>query len=116
MIFVIKSVRPIHCSNSKKQQFLIKNENRWEEDKEHEQLDSTIDSVAQKQIVQIKEWERANPDWASNEEGTLEYMRIIQSIMGGKDVSERERNKKNIKFNLVDPLLVEEGGLRLKEG
>ena len=107
--------RPIHCSNSKKQQFFIKNENRWEEDKEHERLDSTIDSVAQKQISQIKEWEKANPNWESNEEGTQEYMRIIQSIMGGKDPGERERNKRNIKINLTDPLLVEGSSVALKE-
>ena len=108
--------RPIHCSNSKKQQFFIKNKNRWEEDVEHEQLDSTIDSVAQKQIIQIKDWEKANPNWESNEEGTQEYMRIIQSIMGGKDPNEREKNRRNIKINLVDPLLVEGESVALKEG
>ena len=107
--------RPIHCGDSKKQQFFIKNENKWEEDTEHDQLDSTIDSVAQKQISQIKEWEKANPNWAEKEEGTLEYMKIIQSIMGGRDNVEREKNKKNIKFNLADPLLLENDTKRLKE-
>ena len=99
--------RPIHCSDSKKQQFFIKNENKWEEDKQHKKLDKTIDSVAQKQISQIKEWEKDNPDWSNTEEGTQEYMQIIQSIMGGKDDNEREKNNKNIKINLTDPLLVD---------
>ena len=99
--------RPIHCSDSKKQQFFIKNENKWEEDKEHQKLDKTIDSVAQKQISQIKEWEKGNPNWSNTEEGTQEYMQIIQSIMGGKDDNEREKNNKNIKINLTDPLLVD---------
>ena len=99
--------RPIHCGDSKKQQFFIKNENKWEEDKKHDQLDQTIDSVAQKQISQIKAWEEQNPDWNTNEEGTLEYMQIIQSIMGGKDPVEQEKNKKNIKVGLSDTILVD---------
>ena len=59
--------------------------------------------------------ENPNRCWAEKEEGTLEYMKIIQSIMGGRDNVEREKNKKNIKFNLADPLLLENDTKRLKE-
>ena len=98
--------RPIHCGDSKRQQFFIKNENKWEEDKKHEKIDKTIDSVAQKQIHQIKEWEKEHPDWTQSDSDTQEYIQLIQSVMGGRNNEEREKNKKNIKIGLTDSLLV----------
>lgn len=100
--------RPIHCANSKLQQFFIKNENKWEEDKKHEKIDKTIDNVAQKQIQQIKEWENENPDWTKSDGGTDQYIQLIQTVMSGKNEEERERNKKNIKIGLTGSLLVSE--------
>jgi len=102
------TTRPIHCGDSKRQQFFIKNENRWEEDKKHDKIDETIDSVAQKQIQQIKEWETQNPDWAQTQDGTHEYVQLIQTVMNGKTQEEREKNKKNIKIGITDSLLVNE--------
>ena len=102
------TTRPIHCGDSKRQQFFIKNENKWEEDKKHEKIDKTIDSVAQKQIQQIKEWEKDNPDWTKSDVGTHEYMQMITTIMSGKTEQEREQNKKNIKISLTESLLVNE--------
>lgn len=100
------TTRPIHCGDSKRQQFFIKNENKWEEDKKHEKIDKTIDNVAQKQIQQIKEWEKQNPDWTQSDVGTHEYIELIQTVMSGKTEEEREKNKKNIKIGLTDSLLV----------
>ena len=100
------TTRPIHCGDSKRQQFFIKNENKWEEDKKHEKIDKTIDSVAQKQIQQIKEWEKQNPDWTQSDVGTHEYIQLIQTVMSGKTGEERDKNKKNIKIGLTESLLV----------
>lgn len=100
--------RPIHCSDIKRQQFYIKNENKWEEDMKHEKIDKTIDNVAQKQIQQIKEWENDNPHWSKSESGTHEYMQLIQTVMAGRNEEEIERNKKNIKNSLIDTLLVDD--------
>lgn len=108
------TTRPIHCGDSKRQQFFIKNENKWEEDKKHEKIDKTIDSVAQKQIQQIKEWEQKNPDWTKSDVGTHEYIELIQTVMSGKTEQEREHNKKNIKISLTDSLLVSDDNKVLK--
>ena len=108
------TTRPIHCGDSKRQQFFIKNENKWEEDKKHEKIDKTIDSVAQKQIQQIKEWENDNPDWTKSDAGTQEYIELIQTVMSGKTEEEREKNKKNIKIGITESLLVTEDNKLLK--
>tara|TARA_Y100000592_G_C5416156_1_gene290727 strand:- start:7 stop:801 length:795 start_codon:yes stop_codon:yes gene_type:complete len=100
--------RPIQCSDQKKQQFYVKNENDWVEDSKHMKLNKTIDTVAKKQINKIKEWQENNPDWHSTEEGIEEYMKIIQTAMGGKDDSEREKNNNVIKTNLSEAVAIDD--------
>ena len=86
----------------------IKNANKWEEDKKHEKIDKTIDTVAQKQIQQIKQWEKQNPNWSQSDVGTQEYIELIQTVMSGKNEEEREKNKKNIKIGITESLLVKD--------
>lgn len=93
--------RPIHCSDKKRQCFYIKDEDKWERDKEHAKLDKTIDTVSRKQINQIKDWEAAHPNWNNSDAGTEEYMHMVRSVMGGQTDSEQEKNNKSIKKELT---------------
>ena len=45
--------RPIHCSDKKRMQFYVKEENKWEKDDEHAKLDKSIADVTLKQIKKI---------------------------------------------------------------
>ena len=74
--------------------------------KKEEQLDNSIDNVSKKQFRKIKEWEAQRPDWNTTEEGIDEYMKMVQSIMGGLDEHERLRNKKKIKKDLKDNFIL----------
>ena len=46
--------RPIHYSDKKRLQFYVKDENKWEKDKNN-QLDKSIVAIRHKQIQKIKE-------------------------------------------------------------
>jgi hypothetical protein len=46
--------RPIHCSDRKRLQFYVKDEDKWEKDN-NEKIDKTINKVSQKQIKIMKE-------------------------------------------------------------
>ena len=96
------TTRPIHCSNSSNLQFYIKDKDKWEQDTDHSTLNTTIDSVSRKQVLQIKEWEKQNPHWSDTDEGTAEYLLTVQSLMDGLSETERERNKEIIKSNIVE--------------
>lgn len=99
--------RPFHSIQDKKShQFYIKDKTGWECDKKEEQLDNSIDNVSKKQFRKIKEWEAQRPDWNTTEEGIDEYMKMVQSIMGGVDEHERLRNKKKIKKDLKDNFIL----------
>lgn len=87
--------RPIHCSDKKRLQFYIKDENKWDKG-EIEKVETAISQVAQKQILQIKEWEKEHPDWNTNAKETDEYLALIKAVMGGSTDKEQHKNKKDI--------------------
>ena len=94
--------RPIHCSDKKKLQLYIKNENMWEEDKEYEKIDKSIDNVGKKQIHIIKKWEAEHPDWDKDEKGVEEYMLMLQGIMGSSTEHERLKERSQIRKEILD--------------
>ena len=90
--------RPFHCSDTKRLQFYVKDEDKWGKDKQH--IENSIDKITHKQIKQIKEWENKYPNWSSSEKETEMYLYMIREVMGGKDDKERERNKESIIRNI----------------
>jgi hypothetical protein len=91
--------RPIHCTDRKRLQFYIKEENKWGKDKNNEKIDQTIDSVTVKQIKQLKEWENHHPNYLQNDALLHEWHTMIQQIMGGSN-SEINKNKEQIRKSL----------------
>ena len=95
--------RPMHYIQDKNENHIfVKEDNVWGQDSEVDKLGQSIDSVARKQINQIKEWESKNPDWNTTEQGINEYMQIIQNVMGGSTEYEREKNRNLIKKGLSE--------------
>lgn len=86
--------RPIHCSDKKRLQFYVKDEDKWEKD--DNKLDKTIDLVSQKQIQQIKQWEQQHPKWNTNEKETEMYLQMIKQVMGGESSADSLEIKKGI--------------------
>jgi len=90
--------RPFHCSDSKRLQFYVKDENKW--GKDNQRIENSIDKITHKQIKQIKEWENKYPNWSSSEKETQMYLYMIREVMGGIDDKEREKNKESIIRNI----------------
>jgi hypothetical protein len=85
--------RPIHCSDEKRLQFYVKNDNEWTKDKNNEKLDNTIEKVSVKQLKSIQDWVEANPDYLESTAKTEEYFTLVKSITQPND----DKNLKNIK-------------------
>ena len=96
--------RPIHCSDKKRLQFYIKDENKWEKDKDN-QINKSITAIRHKQIKQIKEWEKDHPNWNTNDEETELYAQMVQQVMGNTDC---EKNKENIKKEISEKVDVKD--------
>jgi hypothetical protein len=72
--------RPIHCSDQKRLQFYVKNENEWSKDKNNEKIDNSIQQVSVKQLKSIQDWVEANPDYLESTAKTEEYFTLVRSI------------------------------------
>lgn len=97
--------RPIHAISDNKQLY-VKEENKWEHDRQSKKLDSSIEKVTKKQINKIKEWESKNENWNTTEKGIDEYMKIVTAIMGGSTETERQENKKQIRRELTETVKI----------
>jgi len=89
--------RPFHCSDKKRLQFYVKDENEWQKDNENKKIDRSIETITQKQIQNIKAWEKEHPNWNTTEHGTELYMGMVKEVMGGMSENEKIRNRVNIK-------------------
>jgi hypothetical protein len=86
--------RPIHCSDIKRLQFYVKDENKWEKD--DKKIQKTISEVSQKQTQQIKEWEKQYPEWNKSDKETEMYLQMVKQVMGGNLEENSEEIKRNI--------------------
>lgn len=90
--------RPIHCSDKKRLQFYVKDDNKWEKDNSNEKIDKSIDKITKKQILAIKLWEKEHPNYLEDEKLTRIWSKMIKNM--GTGVSENvtaEKEKTNIK-------------------
>jgi hypothetical protein len=89
--------RPIHCSDKKRMQFYIKEEDKWEKDTKHSKIDKSIGEVMLKQIKKIRHWEDDHPHFMHDEKLRNTWNKMIQQTLGGASDDEMKKNKMNIK-------------------
>ena len=100
--------RPIHCSDKKRLQFYVKEENKWEKDMANAKINKTIEDITIKQIKRIKEWERKHPDYLKDDRLLQEWHRMIQQITGSGNDEELERSKDQIKKSLGNTIEIKD--------
>lgn len=86
--------RPIHCSDLKRNHYYVKNNDTWMKDDSGEKLEKAFTQMESKQILQLKEWEKENPDWIDDDKKSTQYLRTLNQILGGNDEKDYEKNKK----------------------
>ena len=97
--------RPIHCSDKKRLQFYVKEDDVWQKDLNNEKIDRTITNIKIKQAQSLTEWEKDNPNF-QNDPVLLDkwqYMMANLSAVEGK-----EKASKNIARNIADVLNIKE--------
>ena len=100
--------RPFHCSDKKRLQFYVKEEDKWKKDISHQKINNGINQVGKKQILQIKEWEKNHPHFLDHEDQYMEWNQMIARIMGGGTEAAREKNIVNIKKTLCENINVKD--------
>lgn len=90
--------RPIHCSDVKRETLYIKNDNEWiKDDDEKEILKKAVKQIANKNIMQINEWKKANPDCTNSDSKKNNiYLNIVSNSMSGSTKEEQFTNLNKI--------------------
>jgi hypothetical protein len=94
--------RPFHCSDRKRLQFYVKDENKWEKDSKNEKINKTIQNISVKQIKHLKKWENQHPGYLDDDDLTEEWRSMIHKMMGGGEKTEKQNEKimKNLSSNV----------------
>ena len=93
------TLRPVHCTDKKRETMYIKDENKWEkEDTNNSKLHKMVRKVANKNIDLISEFKEVHPDWKkSTSKISSQFDKIIIESMGGAGDNDYEKEDKIIK-------------------
>ena len=92
-----ETVRPIHCTDQKRETFYIKDENKWEkEDEDNKNIKKLIKNVTFKNEKLMKTYKEKYPDYNDSESSRSDqYSKMVIEAMDCKEES-REKIIKNI--------------------
>ena len=102
-------MRPLHCSDLKREVLYIKDNNEWlKETQEKPILTKAIKQIANENIKQIKNWKEKYPDCsdADSQKNNL-YLKIVSNSMNGITKEEADKNINKIISNLAKEVTIE---------
>ena len=107
------NLRPIHCSDSKREVFYIKDNNEWQkENQEKPILTKAIKVIANENIKQIKCWRDKYPDCTdSDSQKNNLYLKIVSNSMNGSTAEESIKNIDKIISNVAKEVIIDKMNL-----
>ena len=89
--------RPIHCSDKKRLKFYVKDDDKWETDKNNIKITNSIKNVGMEQVKKLSEWEKINPTFQEDGHLLSEWQETIINITAGVNSQEIQKNEEKIK-------------------
>ena len=102
--------RPIHCTDKKKLEFMVKKDNEWNKDVDKD-IDKIINSIGKERIQKLNEWKKENPNYLKNDKLYEIYSKIIYNIMDSED---DKKCIKKIKKDLCNNTYIKEAISKIK--
>ena len=102
-------LRPIHCSDLKREVLYIKNNDEWvKETDEKLLLKNAIKKIANKNIRQINEWVKEHPGCQDpRTKQNVKYNKIVMNAMSGGTVEEQQENMEQIMKNVTKAVVID---------
>lgn len=99
--------RPIHCNDYKREIIYIKDDNQWVKNNK-EKLTNAIKIVSNKNIKQIPNWQKANPEYNNpKSKQNDKYMKMLYEVMSGSSKEEQQKNYDKIIKNISKKVLID---------
>jgi len=102
-------MRPLHCSDLKREILYIKENNKWTKESEVKPiLTKAIKTIANQNIKQIIKWKDNNPDCIKSDSKKNDlYLNIVSNSMNGITKEEGEKNINKIISNVAKNVFIE---------
>ena len=72
--------RPIHCSDKKRLQFYVKDDDKWQKDNDNKKIDQTLTNIKLKQTTKIGDWEKLHPNYKEDPRLLDEWQNMLAGI------------------------------------
>ena len=94
-----ENMRPVHCSDQKRDSLYVKDKNVWEkEDPDNKKIKKAIKYISNKNICALPEWRLKYPDCIySDSLKSDQYNHIVLEAMGGSGDNDTEKADKIVK-------------------
>ena len=106
---VEQHLRPLHCSDVKREVLYIKDNNEWTKESEEKPiLTKAIKTIANENIKQIKNWRDKYPDCSDidSKKNNL-YLKIVSNSMNGLTKEEADKNINKIISNVAKEVIID---------
>lgn len=102
-------MRPLHCTDLKRETVYIRDQNAWEKEKDEQpKLKKVVKIIARKNLKQLPAWQEKNPEYAINNTPQNEaFTQLSLTCLGAFTEEEDERDTQKILRNVFKGILVE---------
>ena len=102
-------MRPLHCSDNKREVLYIKDNNEWTKETEEKPiLTKAIKTIANENIKQINKWRQKYPDCTKSDSKKNDlYLKIVSNSMNGLTKEEGEQNINKIISNVAKKVSID---------
>jgi hypothetical protein len=98
--------RPIHCTDKKRLQFYVKEDNKWSKDANNEKIDKTIYNIKMKQTKKLTDWENLHPNYVQDPQLLNEWQQMLNNMT--EDVAQPVKMKDKLKRNIAEHIQIKE--------
>jgi uncharacterized protein (UPF0305 family) len=108
-----QTMRPIHCSDIKREVFYVKNDDQWiKENDAKPVLTKAIKQVAHENIRQISKWQKKYPDCCDPDSTKNDtYLNIVSNAMSGLTNEEQLKNYEKIISNVANNVTIDKASI-----
>ena len=94
-----ETIRPIHCTDQKRETFYVKDEDKWEKEEEDmKKIRKMINKIAYKNEKLMVTYKKEFPDYNDyDSKRSDQYSKFVIEAMGGKGENNKEKENKIIK-------------------
>jgi hypothetical protein len=72
--------RPMHCTDTKRETIYIKENDKWEKDKDKSKLKQAIRKTSNKNYTALSNWTKDNPDFMLDDDKQMFYARAMSTL------------------------------------